>query len=417
MRSPSAVFDGEAWRALLEILLAPVSWIPAFQDRLVAFLLEGSSAWVVAARIVLLLLPLLLLAAGLWSTMLGSYTLVARPQRRRFLAALAVAWCDAARASWLYWTGLVRFSLVALGWALGFSRLGLILGVEAFRSLLIAPLWAAGRLVRRYFRPGLPWLAVLLLIGWCLLESSVFTHAIFPSVSGWFVERLGVETPGGTGPILHVLLFLLVLGSFASLDALLRAFGRRDLWRMAGLLPGELFVGALEIGVLYGTLVGTGVAAVTEGGTAASGSTWRLWLAAGAWLGVRSLGWLLFGRAGSPALLAIVARRRLERPGEDEDRPTSVEDEFGWRLQPGEFRQELEWLHRRSDELVEGLTLPVLQVVAAVLNFMTIVLTTRPVFDLPLQGIREFSATRQILSRIRLPSEGTEPDLPGGPTP
>jgi hypothetical protein len=40
-----------------------------------------------------------------------------------------------------------------------------------------------GRLSKSYFQPGVPWVAFIMLVFWCLLEATIFTHTLFPTVS------------------------------------------------------------------------------------------------------------------------------------------------------------------------------------------------------------------------------------------
>jgi hypothetical protein len=64
---------------------------------------------------------------------------------------------------------------------------------------------------------------------------------------------------------------------------------------------------------------------------------------------------------------------------------------------------EIEWLHSKSAELLEFLTLPVLQVLAAGLNFAIILLTSSPVMSLPLKSLKEVMETRDIASFFKAP--------------
>jgi hypothetical protein len=79
-----------------------------------------------------------------------------------------------------------------------------------------------------------------------------------------------------------------------------------------------------------------------------------------------------------------------------------------WRFTLRDYQREIDWLHRRSDELIGHLTLPVLQVLAAILNFAMVVVTARPVFDLPLESARQLAGARQILTRLDGEREGLE---------
>jgi len=66
-----------------------------------------------------------------------------------------------------------------------------------------------------------PWVAFVALMLWCLLEATVFTHVLFPTVTD-VLSRLA-ETPEParvTGPVLFVFLIDARDGSFACAQAL-----------------------------------------------------------------------------------------------------------------------------------------------------------------------------------------------------
>jgi len=396
-----SIADSESWRVLLELLLAPLAWIPRLQQGMADFLLGASSPWLVAARVVLLAAPFLLLTCALWCTTLSAYSLVVRSRRRSFAAAIFLAWWDGLRSIWLYWTGLLRFALAGLGWALGVTYLTLVLGLELLRHLVVVPFSVAGRLGRLYFRRGRPWLALLLLAGWAFLESAVLAQVLFPAVSAYFVEMVGVEVPPATGPLLQASLFLLVLGSFAVLLQVIDALRTRERNLILRASAAWLLVSAFELLLLYRPLVAAASPWIAGGAGATLAAGWTLLLAAGIWAALRSVGWLLFGRFGAPVLVALLARRDPEASPDEGPAPSAAAGEDDpWRFTLREYQREIDWLHRRSDELIGHLTLPVLQVLAAILNFAMVVITAKPVFDLPLESARQLAGARQILNRL-----------------
>src|SRR5204863_3294962 len=102
--------------------------------------------------------------------------------------------------------------------------------VEAARKVSLAPFTVTGRMARRYFQPGVPWVAFVALMFWCVLEATVFTHVLFPTVTD-VLSRLA-ETPEParvTGAVLYVSLMLLVMGSFACAQALVAAMRTRQM--------------------------------------------------------------------------------------------------------------------------------------------------------------------------------------------
>ena len=147
----------QQWQEIISLLLGPVGWIPRLQYVLLDFFLHSPSPWVAAAKYVLLLFPALLGLAALWCTQLSIYTVPFRNGRVHFVSALLLTWWDAARAVWLYWTGLIRFVGVTLGWIVIVASFLVKLVVEAARKVSLAPFTVTGRTARRYFQPGVPW--------------------------------------------------------------------------------------------------------------------------------------------------------------------------------------------------------------------------------------------------------------------
>jgi hypothetical protein len=59
-------------------------------------------------------------------------------------------------------------------------------------------------------------------------------------------------------------------------------------------------------------------------------------------------------------------------------------------------------LHVKGEQLTEYLALPVLQLVAAALNFGMLMVASRPVFHLPFKTMREVTDTRDLLAALQL---------------
>lgn len=76
-----------------------------------------------------------------------------------------------------------------------------------------------------------------------------------------------------------------------------------------------------------------------------------------------------------------------------------------WRAPVADFKHEIGWLHEKSNEFLEYLSLPALHVVAAALNFALILVATRPVFSLPFKSLKEVMETREIFASMHLQSK------------
>ena len=385
------------WQEIIGLLLSPISWLPRMQHVLMDFFTQSPSVWVAAAKYVLLLLPALLGVAALWCTQLSIYTLAFRNGRVHFASAMLLAWWDAARATWLYWIGLIRCVGVACGWVLVFAGFVFRLCVEAVRQMAMMPFMMTGRVGQRYFQPGVPWVAFVALVLWCVLEGSVFAHVLFPMVGDVLSRLAETPEPGRlTGSVLFVFLLLLVMGSFACVQALVDAVRTRQFKYVGQMVAIELFVAFFEVMFLYREIVSTFIPSIADqrAGT--------IVVATCGWLGVRGMTWFLFGQYGTPPLIALISRRPL-MPREALPPVAAALDAPSWWEEPmRDFRRDTEWLHAASDRLLEYFALPALHVAAAAVNFAMVLVASRPVFNLPFKGLDEIPESRSILSGLHL---------------
>jgi hypothetical protein len=396
-------FIPEQWREFFEFLLLPISWVPAMQQTLIEFFLDSSSVGTALGKFVLLLLPALLLVCAIWCTQLSIYTLPFRSGRIGFVSATLLAWWDGARAVWLYWVGLFRMVIVAVGWVLSLLRLALKLAVETLRQIVIMPFTMTGRMTQSYFQPGVPWIAFLLLILWCMLEALIFTYTLFPTVSEVLADLAGVEVSPWTGPVLYFFLLFLILGSFACLQVLFDTFKRREYKYVVQMVLVELFVMFFEVMFLYRELVD----AITPWIAQQTGEEFRMgiWftmsLATFGWVGIRGMTWFLFGQFGTPPLLAFISRQPMVQPNGMGASKPAAELLNWWRTPIEDFKREIGWLHERGYEILEYLSLPALHVLAASLNFAMILVASRPVFSIPFKSLKEVMETREILAQFQ----------------
>jgi hypothetical protein len=388
----------EQWRQVIGVLLSPIAWIPRTHDVLVDFFLHSPSVWVAAAKYVLLLFPAVLGLAAIWSTQLSLYTIAFRSGRLQFVSALLLTWWDAARAVWLYWMGLVRLMAVVIGWAIVLAGFLVRTLVHAVRHLALMPFLVSGRMAERYFQPGVPWIAFVALLLWSFLEAAVFAHVLFPPITEILTDLAETQPAARfVGPTLFLFVFLLILGSFACAQALADAIRTRQLKFVGQMLGIVVFVGFFEVMFLYREMV------VTFTPWFAEHPAMTIAAAAGSWIGVRALTWFLFAQYGTAPLIAFISRRPLmpAETGRTFATTTAAVPEW-WEAPVRDFKNEIEWLHAKSDRLLEYLALPVLHVIAAAVNFGMVLVASRPVFQLPFKHLEEIPETRTILTGLHL---------------
>src|SRR5207253_10621023 len=98
-----------------------------------------------------------------------------------------------------------------------------------------------------YCHPGVPWLAFVMLLACFVLEATVFTYTMFPTVTGVLSELSGEPASRFTGGVLFTFLLMLVMGSFACLQTLLDAARTRELKFIAQIVVIELLVMFFEV--------------------------------------------------------------------------------------------------------------------------------------------------------------------------
>jgi len=324
---------------------------------------------------------------------------------------LLLSWWDAARAVWLYWAGIVRFLLVAAGWLFSVGRLFLKLLVEAGRHLLTLPFTVTGTMTRNYFKPGAPWIAFLMLLFWCLLEALIFTYTLLPTITEVLGDLVGAESSRSyVAPFLYLFLFMLIMGSFACVQVILEAFKKGEFRFIAQALLVEVFVMFFEVIFLYRELVDaiTPWIAQQTGERFRIGIGFTLMIATFGWAGIRGMTWFLFGRFGTPPLLAFISRRPLVEEAAVQE-VVQAESVAWWKKPLEDLKGEIGWLHEKGNEFLEYLALPALHIFAAALNFTLVLVASRPVFSLPFKSLKEVMDTREILAAMEIQSRLLEP--------
>ncbi|TMG80033.1 MAG: hypothetical protein E6H78_19255 [Betaproteobacteria bacterium] len=382
-----ALFPAE-WRGTITVLAAPLRWIPEWQGMMLSWF-AGQHPLVMILAGAGLVMPAFLLVAGTWSTMVSLYTLPFRSGRGSFVTSLLMAWWDAGRCIWLYWSGMARLAMAVVGWLLGSVKFLLLTLRNTLLGLLRSPLAMLDWTSRRYFQPGVPWLAFLVLVLWSGVEATVFTFTLQPTLNEVFGGLTGYEpNPRVMAPLLWLFLFMLVAGSFACVQVLTDAVRRRRVGEIIQMSLVESAVMFFEVIFLYRELIDaiTPWIAQQSGGSVRLGLASTILLASFGWVGVRGMSWFLFGRFGTPALLAILSRQTITQEGGVSAVPAPVTSDM-WRAPVEALKADVAWFQQEGKRLFELLTLPVLQLLAAAVNFAVVVVQSRPAFPLPFKTL------------------------------
>jgi hypothetical protein len=396
------------WQSAVLTVVAPLRLLAAWQSTISLAWTGGHPAGRVLAWVVLLM-PALLLAAGMWCTAISLYTLPFRSGRGAFLTALLMAWWDAGRCIWLFWSGMLRVLIALVGWVIGSVRFGLLMVKNLVLGLFRSPLTLLDWTSRRYFQPGVPWIAFLVLVVWCAIEATIFTFTLQPTLNEVFGGLTGFDpNPRVMAPLLWMFLFMLVAGSFACVQVVTEAVKQKKTATIVQMLVVESAVMFFEVIFLYRELIDaiTPWIAQQSGGSVQLGIGATLALASFGWLGVRGMSWFLFGRFGTPALLAILSRQTISQEGGARIVASPVEPDL-WHAPVNALKAETAWFHEEAKRMFELLSLPVLQLLAAAINFAVVAVQSRPMFSLPFRSLEDILAATPM-------AVGTRPTLETG---
>ena len=388
----------EQWRETLQFVASGFTWIIDWQRIVLGFAVTGDSVGIGVLKAVLLLLPAALLVAAVWCTMVSLYTLPFRSGRGGFLTALLLSWWDAGRMMWFYWAGLLRFVVVLLGWIWGLLKLAGSLFVGFVKFLFTRPLALLDWATRQYFQPGVPWIAFVIILFWSALEATIFTFTLRPTLTEVLADLTGAELSGlAVTLILWPFLFILISGSFAAIQALADAVRARKTSQIVSMVLVEAFVMFFEVMFLYRELIDAITPWIASQTGFQLGFFSTLALASFGWVGVRAMTWFLFGRFGTPALLGILGRQSIAGTQGTTTQTPALQPDF-WKAPIAALKAETEWFRKEAREAFELISLPVLQVLAAALNFAVVVILGKPVFVLPFRNLEQVLASTPLLS-------------------
>jgi len=382
----------ETWRETFQLVASGFIWVLDLSRTVLGFALFGSSPGEIALKVLLIVLPCFVLVAGLLGTMGALYTLPFRSGRGAFLVAVVMSWWDWVRMTWFYWAGLLRFVVVMLGWVAG------AMFVKLIKFIFTRPLALMDWATRQYFQPGVPWLAFLFIVIWAVLEATIFTFTLRPLITEVMADLTGGEvSPFWVTVILWPFLVILIAGSFAAIQALTDAIATKNTMQIVTTAVFEGFVMFFEVLFLYRELINAITPWIAQQTGFQLGFASTLAFASFGWVGVRAMTWFLFGRFGTPALLGILGRQKLAGTGMTGTGVAPIEPDF-WKGPIDALKRESEWFKKEAKEVFELISLPVLQLLAAGVNFFVVVIVGRPTFTLPFRNLEQVLASTPLIT-------------------
>ena len=382
-----------AWKVILSLLFFPL----LFQHDFLNFALGADDLfWVALLKRLFLLLPVLSIILACWVTIPCVLSVVFRAQRTEFVITFFLIWWDLGKAIFSFWGGILKFLFVLVTAIMALLKL-IVLGIWVLiQDLFFIPIQLLKNLGVGVFDAGIPWIALVLTLVWCLIEATVFTFVTTPLVMDTLSNLTG---EGLSETLLRIPLFLfllfLILGSYAVLSTWTDALSSKKIGTIIKIGMIELVALFVEVVFLYREFVVSLVPWFDQhtSGDFQLGIAGTLAIATVAWLGIRGMSWVLFASHGTPLLMAIIRGSGLTASS---TAPGEKQPLMEIRLIE-QLRKEFEWALARGTEVSEAFLIPPLQILAASVNFCTFLFTSIPIFEIPLTKLDQIMSSKGFL--------------------
>lgn len=391
------MFNSGIAKFVLTLLLFPMF----FQNAFVSFAWgAGDQLWLMIGKRLFLLLPVLAIILGCWVTIGCLMTLVFRQDRREFLTVSLITWWDLGKTIVSFWGGVFKFIFNLSAALLGLLRV-IVLGIwSVIQEVFFMPLRLIMSVGQNVVSSPIPLIAVFLTVFWCLIEALIFTYVTTPLVVDTFSnitgEQLGINfirIP------LYIFLLFVILGSYAVLSTMVDAFKSKNISTILGIGVIEIIVLSVEVVFLYREFVDSLVpwfAQYSE--NFELGIFGTMAIACLVWFGIRSLSWFLFASHGTPTIMTVIQGKGIEIPGRGEvskGRFFEISFEF-----MNKVKEDTSWIQAKGEELLASIMLPPLQVVAAGVNFCTLLIINNHLFELPFKNMENITNTKVLIDNV-----------------
>jgi hypothetical protein len=382
-----------AWKLILSVLFFPIF----FQQDFLTFALGAEDLfWVALMKRLFLLLPALSIILACWVTVPCVLSVVFREQRTQFIITFFLVWFDLGKAIFSFWGGMVKFLFVFVTAVLALLKL-IVLGIWVLiQDLFFIPIQLLKNLGVGIFDAGIPWVALVLTLVWCLIEATVFTFVTTPLVMDTLSNLTG-ESISETLLKIPLFLFLLflILGSYAVLSTWTDALSSKKIGTIIKIGIIELVALFVEVIFLYREFVDSLVPWFDQhtSGDFQLGIGGTLAIATLAWLGIRGMSWVLFASHGTPLIMAIIRGSGVMA----HSAPHGEKDELIEIRLIEQLRKEFEWALAKGNEVFNAFLIPPLQILAASVNFCTFLFTSIPIFEIPLTKMDQVMSSKGLL--------------------
>ncbi|MBN2202017.1 hypothetical protein JW777_08705 [bacterium] len=389
--------NNSIWQTLISIILFPL----LFQGPALLFVWGGEDPlWISLLKRLFLILPLLAFVAACWITIAALFTVIFRPSRAPFLVSLIITWWDLFKSFLLFWAGIFRFLFELVLVLFGLFRVLLSTLWSIVVDILFFPFKVIGTAVRGIMDASVPWIALTLTMLWCLVEALIFTFVTTPLVTDVLyvatarnISELSIQIP------LFIFLFSIVLASYAMLQSLFETAQKKKVMAIIGMAFVEVFVILVEVMFLYREFVDALVpwfAQYSENFN--PGPIVIILVAFGVWFGIRALTWFLFASKGTPFILSIIRAEKIKYGPSAEPRKTEYLSATSGLM--NQLKKESRWMEQKGGDFLNAFLLPPLQVVAATVNFIILLFTSKHMFELPLKKLSDLQAPHTLIQAV-----------------
>jgi hypothetical protein len=386
---------------LVKFVLSVLFFPMFFQTAFIEFAWGTYDAfWISLAKKIFLLLPVFAIILGCWVTIACLLTVVIRQKRQQFLIALFVTWWDLGKSVVSFWGGIFKFTFNFLVALLSLLKV-VVLGLWAIvQEILFMPFRLIQNVGRNVVSSSVPWIAVFLTLFWSLVEAVIFTYVTTPLVVDTFSNITGEQLSASFVRIpLFIFLLFIVLGSYAVLSTMVEVVKNKNISAILGIGVIEIVALFVEVVFLYREFVDSLVpwfAQYSE--NFELGIFWTLAISCFVWFGIRSLSWFLFASHGTPTIMSIIQGKGVSILGQNSvsrSRMLSLSTEF-----MNTIKSDSEWIQSKGEVLLASIMLPPLQVVAASINFLTLLITSKHLFELPFTSIEDIKKSGVLIEGI-----------------
>lgn len=385
---------------ILKIVLSVLLFPLYFQNYFIAYAWGADETfWIMAGKRIFLLLPVLAIILGCWITIACIISILFRKNRMSFSSSLFITWWDLGKSIVSFWGGIIKFAFILIVALLNVIKILLLGAWYVIQEILFAPFKFIGNVATRVITSNIPWIAVVLTFFWCLIEATIFTYVTTPLVIDTFSNITGEQLSEFVIRIpLFIFLLFIVLGSYAVLSTLVDVAKSKNMTAFARIIVIEIVVLFVEVMFLYREFVDAlspWLAQQSE--NFELGIFWTLVISCFAWFGIRSVSWFLFASHGTPAIMAVIQGKGLKLK--------EANDEIAFKAPPIDFssdfmkkiKADTAWIEEKGEDIFGAFILPPLQVLAAAINFITLLISSSHLFEIPFQNVSDIMDSKVLL--------------------